>query len=191
MGSQAEIHTIRGHELPDTLVGSVSQGRPSHLLTFWFSILGPVEVPGFTFWVLWASSTLALGLMRRPFGHGSKPMGSHFGVGEFTHFCTYFSGWIESDGFNWGCGLGILPHGHLSAERPGAAPGPPGGARQAAGGGAGAADSAERGAAAAAVAQGPAGCVQSTGTAEAPERAPRTEVESVSPFLFIIYLYIF
>ena len=30
-------------------------------------------------------------------GHGSKPMGSHFGVGEFTTpFRTYFSGWIGS-----------------------------------------------------------------------------------------------
>ena len=32
------------------------------------------------------------------YGCGSKPMGSHFGVGEFTtHLRTYFSGWIESD----------------------------------------------------------------------------------------------
>ena len=27
----------------------------------------------------------------------SKPMGSHFGVGEVTHFGTDFGGWSESD----------------------------------------------------------------------------------------------
>ena len=33
-----------------------------------------------------------------PTHFGSKPMGSDFGVGEFTtHFRAYFSGWIESD----------------------------------------------------------------------------------------------
>ena len=35
-------------------------------------------------------------------GCGPKPMGSHFGVGDFTtHFRTYFSGWFESD-VDWG-----------------------------------------------------------------------------------------
>ena len=27
-----------------------------------------------------------------PHNCGSKPIGAHFGVGEFTHFRTYFSG---------------------------------------------------------------------------------------------------
>ena len=36
----------------------------------------------------------------------SKPMGYHFGVGEFTtHFRTCFSGWID---VHWGFGLWIL-----------------------------------------------------------------------------------
>ena len=39
----------------------------------------------------------------------SKPMGSHFGVGEFaTHFRTYFSGDWD---VHWGYGL--LTHGHV------------------------------------------------------------------------------
>ena len=43
-------------------------------------------------------------------GHGSKPMGSHFGVfGEFTHVRTYFGG-IESD-VHWG--YGVFTHGHI------------------------------------------------------------------------------
>ena len=45
-------------------------------------------------------------------GCGSKPMGSHFGVGEFTtHFRTYFSGdWdVHRD-------YGVLTHSHLGVE---------------------------------------------------------------------------
>ena len=42
-------------------------------------------------------------------GCGSKPMGSHFGLGEFTtHVGTYLSGWIESDA-HWGYDLGFDP----------------------------------------------------------------------------------
>ena len=45
-----------------------------------------------------------------PFGCGSTPMGSHFGVGEFTtHFRTYFGDWDV----HWGYGIWILTHGHL------------------------------------------------------------------------------
>ena len=44
---------------------------------------------------------------------GQKPMGSHFGVGEFTtHFRTYFSGWI---GMFTGGRIWILTHGHLGS----------------------------------------------------------------------------
>ena len=53
--------------------------------------------------------------LRSPFDSaaigGSKPLGSHFGVGEFTaHFRTYFSGWIGmvTGGMVW-----ILTHGHM------------------------------------------------------------------------------
>ena len=42
-----------------------------------------------------------------PFGCGSKPMGSHFGVGEFTtHFRTYLSGDWD---LHWGCDLDFDP----------------------------------------------------------------------------------
>ena len=42
----------------------------------------------------------------------SKPMGYHFGVGEFTtHFRTYFSGDWD---VHWGYGL--LTHGHIAEE---------------------------------------------------------------------------
>ena len=47
----------------------------------------------------------------RTCGHGSKPMGSNFGVGEFTtHFRTYFSGWIGmfTAGTIW-----VLTHSHV------------------------------------------------------------------------------
>ena len=45
-----------------------------------------------------------------PYGGGSKPMGSHFGVGEFTtHFRTYFSGDWD---VHWGYGL--LTHHHIA-----------------------------------------------------------------------------
>ena len=41
------------------------------------------------------------------YGRGSKPMGSHFGLGEFTtHFRTYFSGWIGM--FTGGMGFGPM-----------------------------------------------------------------------------------
>ena len=44
----------------------------------------------------------------------SKPMGSHFGVGEFTtHFRTYFTGDWD---VHWG--YGILTHGHIYAIFP-------------------------------------------------------------------------
>ena len=50
------------------------------------------------------STTMLIQYLRNPtksFGCGSKPMGSHFGVGEFaTHFRTYFSGGL-------GCSLGV------------------------------------------------------------------------------------
>ena len=49
------------------------------------------------------------------FGRGSTPIGSHFGVGEFTtHFRTYFSGWI---GMFTGGTIWVLTHGHLSEVR--------------------------------------------------------------------------
>ena len=46
----------------------------------------------------------------QPFGCGSKPMGSHFGVGEFTtHVRTYFSwDWYVHWGYD-----SDLTHGHL------------------------------------------------------------------------------
>ena len=46
---------------------------------------------------------------RARYDGGSTPMGSHFGVGEFTnHYKTYFSGDWD---VHWGCG--VLTHGHI------------------------------------------------------------------------------
>ena len=45
----------------------------------------------------------------------SKPTGSHFGVGEFTHFRTYFSGDWD---VHWKYGLWILTHGQMDQGRP-------------------------------------------------------------------------
>ena len=43
----------------------------------------------------------------KTYGHGSKPMGSHFGIGEFTtHFRTDFSGDWD---VHWGYGLDFDP----------------------------------------------------------------------------------
>ena len=54
-------------------------------------------------------------LWAQKMGHvavGSKPMGSHFGIGEFTHFRTYFGGdWMFTRGTIW-----ILTHGHVFLE---------------------------------------------------------------------------
>ena len=50
------------------------------------------------------------------FGCGSKAMGSHFGMGEFTaHVRTYFSGWIGmfTEGTIW-----VLTHGRLNPKLP-------------------------------------------------------------------------
>ena len=46
-------------------------------------------------------------------GLGSKPMGSHFGIGEFTtHFRAYFSGWIGMfTGTIW-----VLTHDHTPVQ---------------------------------------------------------------------------
>ena len=54
-----------------------------------------------------------------PCGCGSKPMVPHFGVGEFTHFRTYLSGWVKSD-VPWGYDLafgwtGLLTGGRILA----------------------------------------------------------------------------
>ena len=47
------------------------------------------------------------------YGHGSKPMVSHFWDRCTTHFRTYFSGWIESDA-HWGLtDLGFDPILHI------------------------------------------------------------------------------
>ena len=59
-------------------------------------------------WLSWVPGSL--------YGYGSKPMGSHFGVGEFTtHFRTYFSGgWDvhwglpDLDFDPWPCGVCLL-----------------------------------------------------------------------------------
>ena len=61
---------------------------------------------GLVLWVLFG-----LGFQGTPKGQPTdmavvKPMGSHFGVGEFaTHVGAYFSGWIESD-VHWGVQFG-------------------------------------------------------------------------------------
>ena len=45
-------------------------------------------------------------------GHGSRPMGSHFGVsGAPPILEPIFGGWIESD-VHWGL-TGVLTHGHI------------------------------------------------------------------------------
>ena len=85
---------------------------PSHALSGFLQFKGIPEYRiskksiCFCVWTIWTilvasnkfQDFFGLSTRSQRFGCGSKPMGSHFGVGEFTtHVCTYFSGWIESD----------------------------------------------------------------------------------------------
>ena len=59
-------------------------------------------------------SASGIGTSSRSFGCGSKPVGSHFGVGEFTtHFRTYFGGWI---GMFTGGTIWVLTYGRFDVD---------------------------------------------------------------------------